>query len=116
MLVRIVRLTFAPEHLAAFHALFEATSPQIRAQPGCHHLELLRDARYPNVCATLSRWTDADALDAYRHSELFRETWRKTRTWFAAPPVAQSFSQTRTVEPKPDEVNRTEAKPDEVAR
>ena len=91
MLLRLVRMTFRPEALEAFLEIFDASAPQIRAAPGCHHLELWQDARYPNIVTTFSRWHDADALDRYRHSELFKTTWAKTKPLFAAPPRA--FSQ-----------------------
>lgn len=91
MLIRIVRMTFRPDALDEFLALFDASAPQIRAFDGCRHLELWRDARYPNLLSTYSHWTDADALDRYRHSELFRTTWAQTKPLFAGPPRA--FSQ-----------------------
>ena len=83
-------MTFRPDRLEAFHAIFRATSPHIRAAPGCCHLELWQDARFVNILTTYSHWTDAAALDAYRASDLFRETWAQTKPLFAAPPVAQS--------------------------
>jgi quinol monooxygenase YgiN len=97
VIVRLVRLTFAPQHLDDFLEMFERTAPLIRSQPGCEHLELLRDARYPNICATLSHWTGQEALDTYRQTGLFRETWSKTKTWFAAPPEATSYEPVTTV-------------------
>lgn len=90
MLVRTVRMTFDPTALGDFLTLFGTVSPQIRAFAGCHHLELWEDARYPNILTTYSLWDDADALDAYRRSDLFQATWAKTKAWFAAPPLAHS--------------------------
>ena len=66
MLIRTVRMTFAPAHVERFLALFEAARPKIRQRPGCEHLALWRDARYPNVFTTYSLWRDAEALEAYR--------------------------------------------------
>ena len=90
MLLRTVRMTFAPHQLDVFLDLFAEARPRIREVPGCHHLELWQDARFPNVLTTFSRWTDAEALDAYRHSELFKTTWARTTPLFAAAPVAAS--------------------------
>ncbi|MEO0559201.1 MAG: antibiotic biosynthesis monooxygenase [Bacteroidota bacterium] len=90
MLLRTVRMTFAPHQLGAFLELFAEARPKIRAVPGCHDLELWQDARFPNVLTTFSRWTDADALKAYRHSELFSTTWARTTPLFAAAPIAHS--------------------------
>lgn len=84
-------MTFRPEALEAFLEIFDASAPQIRAFPGCHHLELWQDTRYPNILTTFSRWDDEAALDRYRHSDLFKTTWAKTKPLFAAPPRA--FSQ-----------------------
>lgn len=90
MLLRTVRMTFAPARLGDFLALFAEVRDRIAAAPGCQHLELWQDARYPNVLSTFSRWDDADALDAYRQSDLFKTTWAQTKPMFAAPPVAHS--------------------------
>ena len=91
-------MTFHPEALADFLALFDASAPKIRTFPGCRHLELWRDAHYPNLLTTYSHWDDADALEAYRRSALFRETWARTKTWFAAPPEAFSQQILRSAE------------------
>ena len=90
MLIRLVRMTFHPERVPDFLALFADARPKIAAQPGCLHLALWQDTRYPNVFTTHSHWDDADALDAYRRSDLFRTTWARTKPLFAAPPVAHS--------------------------
>jgi quinol monooxygenase YgiN len=90
MLIRTVRMTFRPDALEAFAALFEAAAPRIRAFPGCRHLELWRDASYPNILTTYSHWSTAEALEQYRTSDLFKETWRQTRPLFSAPPRAIS--------------------------
>ena len=90
MLIRVVRMTFHPGKLDAFLKRFDETSPEIRAFPGCQHLELWQDERYPNLLSTYSHWTDADALDRYRHSDLFKTTWAHTKPLFAAPPRAYS--------------------------
>lgn len=90
MLVRIVRMTFRPEALAAFMEIFDAAAPQIRAFPGCEHLELWQDNQYPNILTTHSHWTSDDALNTYRRSALFKQTWAQTKPLFAAPPLAYS--------------------------
>lgn len=91
-------MTFRPDRLDTFHELFRTTAAHIRAFPGCRHLELWEDARYPNLLTTYSYWTDAEALDAYRESNLFRSTWAKTKPLFAAPPVARSQFQIARIE------------------
>jgi len=90
MLLRTVRMTFAPARLADFLEVFAEARPLIAAAPGCRHLELWQDARFPNVLTTFSHWDDQTALDAYRRSDLFKTTWAKTTPLFAAAPIAHS--------------------------
>lgn len=90
MLIRTVRMTFRPEAVPAFLELFAATAPQIRAFDGCHHLELWQDTRFRNILTTYSIWANEEHLQAYRASDLFKATWARTRSWFAAPAVAHS--------------------------
>ncbi|ARK10069.1 putative quinol monooxygenase [Fibrivirga algicola] len=95
MLIRFVRMTFQEDRLADFLSIFEASKAKIRVFPGCQHLELLRDLDQPNVRMTHSHWESAEALEAYRQSDLFRTTWAATKVLFADKPVAFS---TETVE------------------
>ena len=90
MLIRVVRMTFAPAHVPAFLALFGASRARIRQQPGCRLLALWQDADAPATYCTYSHWDDAAALDAYRRSALFGEVWPATKRLFAAPPLAFS--------------------------
>ncbi|PEN13904.1 antibiotic biosynthesis monooxygenase [Longibacter salinarum] len=99
-LVRIVRMTFHPDTVDDFIDHFDDVSPRIRSFPGCTHLELWRDARYPNICTTYSHWESQGALDAYRNSDLFSGAWQTAKRLFAARPVAQSYAPARKVEPK----------------
>ncbi|NNE70116.1 MAG: antibiotic biosynthesis monooxygenase [Rhodothermales bacterium] len=89
-LVRIVRLTLRPDAVDAFREIFEKAAPVIRSSPGCISLELWADARFPNIVTTHSRWENAEALEHYRSSPFFRQTWARTKTLFAAPPFAAS--------------------------
>ncbi len=89
-LIRIVRLTLQPEQVSAFREMFREVKGKIRASAGCLHLELLVDAVYPNIVTTYSVWEDEQALNAYRDSNLFQQTWKKTKPMFAAPPLAFS--------------------------
>ncbi len=98
MLIRIVRMTFRPEALEAFMEIFDASSPKIRAFPGCAYLELWQDQHYPNILTTHSHWTGPDALERYRQSDLFKQTWAKTKPLFAAPPLAFSNHELRSAE------------------
>lgn len=91
MLIRIVRMTFLPEKINDFLAVFEASQTKIRAMPGCWHLELLRDLDQPHIFVTHSHWDNADALNNYRNSAFFKATWAKTKVLFADKPLAFSL-------------------------
>lgn len=97
MLVRIVRMTFQADKLPDFHAIFDQSKHRIRAFPGNHHLELLQDPDNPTVRMTYSLWESANALEAYRQSELFRTTWAATKLLFAEKAVAFSGEQLEIV-------------------
>lgn len=90
MIKRIVKLTFQPDQTEAFRSIFEEMKVQIRGFEGCHHLELWRSRSEPNVFFTFSFWDSEEYLDAYRQSELFQGTWRRTKALFAARPEAWS--------------------------
>ena len=99
MLIRIVRMTFHQEALPAFMDIFDASAPQIRAFPGCAYLALWQDTAYPTILTTHSHWSGPEALEAYRQSDLFKQTWAKTKPLFAAPPRAFSHHTLRTISP-----------------
>lgn len=71
MLIRIVHMTFRPDFLDELDRVLTEFTSSIRAYPGCHHLEILRDVNNPNCAASYSFWDDDDALNTYRESELF---------------------------------------------
>ncbi len=90
MLTRLVRMTFQADKLPEFHVIFDRSKHHIRAFPGNRHLELLSDPANPAVRMTYSLWDSADALEAYRQSELFRTTWADTKVLFVERAVAFS--------------------------
>lgn len=93
MIKRIVKMTFRPDGRASFlETVFEQSKAQIRAFPGCHHMELLQYTDDPNVLFTLSIWDDEAALDRYRRSELFQTTWARTKPLFAQKAEAWSVT------------------------
>jgi len=92
MIKRFVKLTFRPEATEAFlNEVFEPSKTLIRAFPGCRHMELLRHTELPNVWFTFSIWDSEEALDNYRQSDLFRDTWAKTKALFAEKAEAWSM-------------------------
>jgi heme-degrading monooxygenase HmoA len=88
MIKRLVKLTFQADKTEAFKEIFESSKTKIRAMDGCLHLELLQDAHNPSVFFTLSYWDTEGSLNDYRHSELFKTTWAKTKILFADKPEA----------------------------
>jgi quinol monooxygenase YgiN len=61
---------------------------RIRAFEGCEYLQILQDKDDPLTVFTYSHWTDEEALEHYRNSDLFRELWPQARNKFAEKPQA----------------------------
>lgn len=99
MIIRIVRMTFEPSKVNKFLEVFEENNVNIRNFKGCTHLELHRDMAQPNIFATYSYWGKPEHLENYRHSELFKEVWAKTKALFSDKPVAFSHERVMIVEP-----------------
>ena len=91
-------MTFREEEVDTFLSVFNSAKEKIRAYPGCLHLELWRDKAAPNAYLTYSHWTGEAALENYRHSSLFKETWAKTKPLFSAPPKAFSSEKILTLD------------------
>lgn len=94
MVVRVVKMTFRPDEVERFLALFANWGPRIRAFPGCRHLELLRQADDPRVFFTYSHWDGPEDLEAYRASEVFAGVWPVVKTLFAEPAEAWTLHRT----------------------
>ena len=91
MIVRIVKMTFAPDKVDAFLNVFESSKNKIRNFEGCLFLELLQDKTNPNIFFTHSHWLAEEHLHNYRHSELFTTTWAKTKPLFKEKAEAWSL-------------------------
>lgn len=90
MIKRIVKLTFRAAEIETFRSNFEAVKDKIRAFEGCQHLELWQDQQDERVFFTYSFWESEAHLEVYRHSELFKATWAKTKILFDDKPLAWS--------------------------
>ena len=90
MIVRIVQMTFQQDKVENFIRIFEERKQKIRDFPGCLHLELWQDSSKTNIFFTYSNWESEAALDHYRFSEFFKDTWGKTKALFAEKPQAWS--------------------------
>lgn len=94
MIVRIVKMTFRPEAVPDFEALFAERKEQIAGFPGCKHLQLLKDLENGSyIFFTYSHWENEAALDHYRSSDFFKDTWQRTKALFAQKAEAWSVSQ-----------------------
>ncbi|GAB3174345.1 putative quinol monooxygenase [Telluribacter humicola] len=98
MLIRIVRMTFQPDKTEEFRLIFENSKHKIRARPGCQYLELWQDLHQPYVFVTHSHWESEEALNSYRDSDLFKDTWSRTKALFADKPQAFSVVSVEKVE------------------
>ncbi len=87
-LIRVVKMTFHPEHTDTFRQIFDARKEKIASFPGCSKVELLNEG---NVFFTYSIWQRPEALEAYRQSELFQSTWALVKPLFSARPEAWSL-------------------------
>ncbi len=91
MIVRIVKMTFRKDEIENFRSLFIEVKSKIEEFPGCQKVTLLQDVESPEVFFTHSLWDNLEALDSYRQSDLFKATWKKTKTLFGNPPQAWSL-------------------------
>lgn len=88
MITRIVKMTFRPDASADFLEVFNQSKHLIRGFEGCRYLELLREKPDGNIFFTYSRWEGEEYLENYRHSQLFADTWARTKVLFADKPQA----------------------------
>ncbi|MBL0103790.1 MAG: antibiotic biosynthesis monooxygenase [Bacteroidetes bacterium] len=91
MIIRIVKMTFQPDKNEQFRAVFSEVQAKIERFPGCSGVELLQDRANNAVFMTFSTWDNEEALEKYRQSSLFKDTWQKTKVLFAAPAEAWSL-------------------------
>lgn len=92
-------MTFRSDAIEDFKSIFEERKEKIRHFEGCSHLELWQDKNDPRIFFTYSFWKHPDNLESYRHSELFKDTWSKTKALFDDKPAAWSVDQLHNVNP-----------------
>ena len=93
MITRIVKLTFEPQNVDEFQAIFNRSSGLIRAFEGCQGVRLMRDLENTSIFFTITIWESEAHLNRYRKSELFIATWASTKKLFAAPAMAHSIQE-----------------------
>lgn len=92
-MIRIVKLTFKPEHVQDFLEHFETVKHDINNFPGCKGMKLLQDQNSECIFFTFSEWNTNEDLDNYRKSELFGGIWPKVKKWFDQQAEAWSVDQ-----------------------
>ena len=75
-------MDFEPEKVETFLALFSATRDKIASFQGCKSVDLLNSINEKNVFFTYSLWESENHLESYRNSDLFKQTWAKTKVLF----------------------------------
>ncbi|MEO6069326.1 MAG: antibiotic biosynthesis monooxygenase family protein [Chitinophagaceae bacterium] len=93
MILRIVKMVFLTSEIESFKHLFEERKQLIRNFEGCTHLELWQDVANPSNFFTYSWWQSKEALDLYRQSSFFEDTWQQTKQKFAGKPEAWTVDQ-----------------------
>lgn len=88
MVVRLVKMTFKKEEVDTFLEELNKRKERIRNFEGCTFLEVWQDLHRPHIIFSHSHWDDEAALDKYRYSDFFKETWEFTKARFAAPAEA----------------------------
>ncbi len=81
-------MSFDPQKVVDFLAVYEANWHLIRGFEGCSHVELLRAEQESNIFFTYSIWESEENLENYRKSELFAQVWGKTKLLFNDKPQA----------------------------
>lgn len=90
MFVRIVKMSFSTKNINEFLEMFEEKKELIRNSDGCKLLELYQDKNNPEIFFTYSYWKNESDLENYRNSKLFKNVWKKTKTFFNDKPQAWS--------------------------
>lgn len=82
MITRIVKLEILSEKAADFRKTFAENHHKIESFPGCKEVRLVHAKDNENTHFTISLWESEQALESYRHSELFGVIWPTVKPWF----------------------------------
>ena len=92
MLIRFVKMTFREEFVKDFLEELNKRKEQIRNFEGCNYLQVMQDIKDPCIIFSHSFWESEAALNKYRNSDFFKETWKLTKPGFAAKAEAWSVA------------------------
>lgn len=76
-----------------FESVFSGARSKIASFNGCQELRMLKAIDSTGVYTTVSTWTNQDALEQYRQSDLFKKTWSTVKPMFTARAVAYSYNE-----------------------
>lgn len=94
MITRMVKLEFSEAFIEDFKQLFTQVNIKISSFEGCMGVNLLQHETEKNVFFTVSKWENADALENYRQSDLFKRTWTQVKPHFIKKAEAWSLLET----------------------
>ncbi|WP_113662470.1 putative quinol monooxygenase [Pedobacter nanyangensis] len=94
MITRLVKLEFSESFVENFKWLFTQVNTKISSFEGCVGVDLLQHETDKNVFFTISKWQNADALENYRQSDLFKHTWAQVKPHFVKKAEAWSLLDT----------------------
>jgi quinol monooxygenase YgiN len=82
-------MSFDKSKATLFLEIFNEHREQIRAAEGCTFLELWQTEENDSIFFfTHSKWESEEHLNNYRHSDIFKIVWPKTKALFNATPQA----------------------------
>lgn len=91
MLVRVVKMHFSTSFIDEFKSIFMATKAKIASFEGCNGVKLLQHETIPEIFFTISNWENTQALENYRNSDLFKNTWARVKPQFISKAEAWSL-------------------------
>lgn len=94
MITRLVKLEFSESFIEDFKQLFTQVNIQISSFEGCMGVNLLQHEKEKNIFFTISKWKNTDALENYRQSDLFKNTWAQVKPHFVKKAEAWSLLDT----------------------
>jgi heme-degrading monooxygenase HmoA len=97
MIVRFVKMEFQEDKVDEFKRIFNSSCDKIRSFKGVQSLELLQGSDNKSVFFTRSVWDTTESLENYRHSELFKSTWSKTKVLFKEKPEAWTLEVAKSI-------------------
>lgn len=81
-------MVFHKDKISDFLEIFNNSKPKILKSEGCQFVELRVNRNNSIEFFTISHWDDEIHLELYRSSDLFKNTWNKTKKLFSEKPQA----------------------------